>query len=285
MVIEAGSQPTIRLHFTRDRDRARRAVFDLDARDLPNHLSEAIRTARALVPPVDPRVRVHVFTDGAFDPAQVREFPDPRVRWVTVGGGARNVGITQFAVRKAYFGAFDYQAFLSVTNFSDERVSFPLALTVDDQKISEQTLALDPQVRRTVIVPFTLQPGRSSRPSPTSATISTPTTRLRGGAAAAEDPRPPREPRQPVPGEGAPDRPPGDPRDEDARRVLGRHGGLRRGRPRRHVAGEGRRRPLRPRQLDPRRRPDRGPRHDRAAHRAGLGADPPRDAVRRLRRR
>jgi uncharacterized membrane protein len=159
MVIEAGSQPTIRLHFTRDRDRARRAVLDIEAHDQPNHLSEAIRTALALVPAVDPRVRVHVLTDGAFDPAQVREFPDPRVRWVTVGGGARNVGITQFSVRKAYYGAFDYQAFLSVTNFSDERVSFPLTLTVDDQRISEQTIALDPQVKRNVIVPFTFQGG------------------------------------------------------------------------------------------------------------------------------
>jgi uncharacterized membrane protein len=159
MVIEAGPQPTIRLHFTRDRDRARRAVFDIEAHDQPNHLSEAIRTALALVPAVDPRVRVHVLTDGAFDPAQVREFPDPRVRWVTVAGGARNVGITQFSVRKAYYGAFDYQAFLSVTNFSDERVSFPLTLTVDDQRISEQTIALDPQVKRNVIVPFTFQGG------------------------------------------------------------------------------------------------------------------------------
>ncbi|HZS33295.1 MAG TPA: BatA and WFA domain-containing protein, partial [Methylomirabilota bacterium] len=159
MVIEAGSQPAIRLPFTRDRDRARATVYALEARDQPNHLSEAIRTALAIVPAVDPRVRVHVLTDGAFDPAQVREFPDPRVRWVTVGGGSRNVGITQFAVRKAYYGAFDYQAFLSVTNFSDERVSFPLALTVDDHKISEQTIALDPQVKRNVIVPFTLQNG------------------------------------------------------------------------------------------------------------------------------
>ena len=61
----------------------------------------------------------------------MREFPDHRERWVTVGESSRNVGITQFAVRKAYYGAFDYQAFLSITNFSDERVSFPLALTVD----------------------------------------------------------------------------------------------------------------------------------------------------------
>ncbi len=159
MVIEAGSQPAIRLPFTRDRDRARATVYALEARDQPNHLSEAIRTALAIVPAVDPRVRVHVLTDGAFDPAQVREFPDARVRWVPVGIGARNVGITQFAVRKSYYGAFDYQAFLSVTNFSDERVSFPLTLTVDDRRISEQTITLEPQVKRNVIVPFTLQTG------------------------------------------------------------------------------------------------------------------------------
>jgi Ca-activated chloride channel homolog len=133
------------------------AVYQLEARDQPNHLSEAIRTALALVPAVDPRVRVHVLTDGAFDPGQVREFPDPRVRWVSVGAGARNVGITQFAVRKSYYAAFDYQAFLSVTNFSDERLSFPLVLTVDDRRISEQTITLDPNVKRNVVVPFTLQ--------------------------------------------------------------------------------------------------------------------------------
>jgi uncharacterized membrane protein len=157
MVIEAGTQPAIRVPFTRDRDRARSAVYQMEARDHPNHLAEAIRTALALVPAADPRVRVHVLTDAAFDAAQVREFPDPRVRWLPVGGGARNVGITQFSVRKSYYGAFDYQAFLSVTNFSDEPQSFPLVLTVDDQRISEQTITLDPNVKRSVIVPFTLQ--------------------------------------------------------------------------------------------------------------------------------
>jgi uncharacterized membrane protein len=158
-VIEAGTQPVVRVPFTRDRDRARRAVFASEARDHPNHLGEAIRTALTLVPAVDPRVRLHVLTDGAFDPGQVREFPDPRIRWVTVGGGARNVGITQFAVRKSYAGAFDYQAFLSVTNFADERLSFPLALTIDDRTVSEQVIALDPLVKRNVVVPFTLQAG------------------------------------------------------------------------------------------------------------------------------
>jgi uncharacterized membrane protein len=164
-VIEAGTQPGIRMPFTRERDRAVRAVWELEARDQPNHLSEAIRTALALVPEVDPRVRVHVLTDGAFDPGQVREIPDPRVRWTTVGVGARNVGITQFSVRKSYYGAFDLQAFLSITNFSDERLSFPLVLSVDDRRISEQTITLDPLVKRNVIIPFTLQGGGTVRAS------------------------------------------------------------------------------------------------------------------------
>lgn len=159
MVIEAATHPAIRVPFTRDAEHARRAVYEMQARDQPNHLSEAIRTALTFVPPLDRRVRIHVLTDGAFEPAQVREFPDPRVRWVSVGVGSRNVGITQFALRKSYYGIYDHQAFLSVTNFSSERLTFPLVVWIDDNIVSEQIITLDPQVKRNVIVPFTHQGG------------------------------------------------------------------------------------------------------------------------------
>jgi uncharacterized membrane protein len=159
MVIEAGPQPVIRVPFTRDREQARAALYQIEAQDQPNSLREAVRTALALVPAGDPRVRIHVLTDGALDPGQVRELGDGRLRWTAVGGGSRNVGITQFAVRKSYAGIYDYEAFLSVTNFSDERQTFPLVVTVDDKPISEQTIALDPQVKRNVVVPFGLQAG------------------------------------------------------------------------------------------------------------------------------
>jgi uncharacterized membrane protein len=165
MVIEASTHPVIRVPFTRDVDRARRAIYEMQARDLPNHLSEAIRTALTLVPALDRRVRIQVVTDGAFDQAQVREFPDPRVRWVSVGVGARNVGITQFALRKSYYGIYDHQAFLSVTNFSNERLSFPLTVSIDGKAVSEQEIALDPQVKRNVIVPFSHQGGGQVRVS------------------------------------------------------------------------------------------------------------------------
>ncbi len=163
MVIEAGTHPVLRVPFTRDVERARRAVAAMQARDLPNHLSEAVRTALTLVPALDRRVRIQVVTDGAVDPGQVREFPDPRVRWVSVGAGGRNVGITEFALRKSYYGIYDHQAFLSVTNFSSERLTFPLVVAIDGRTVSEQTITLDPQVKRNVIVPFTHQGGGQVR--------------------------------------------------------------------------------------------------------------------------
>jgi Ca-activated chloride channel homolog len=159
MVIEAGSHPVIRVPFTRDVERAHSAVSAMEARDLPNHLSEALRTALALMPAGDRRVTVHVLTDGAVDPAQVREFPDPRIRWTSVGVGGRNVGITQFALRKSYYGIAEHEAFLSLTNFSTERLSFPLVVAIDGKTVSEQTITLGPQVKRNVIVPFTHQGG------------------------------------------------------------------------------------------------------------------------------
>jgi Ca-activated chloride channel family protein len=163
MVIEAGLHPVIRVPFTRDAQRARAAVAAIEPRDLPNHLAEAVRTALTVVPAGDRRVRIHVVTDGAIDPVQVQEFTDPRVRWRSVGTAGRNVGITQFALRKSYYGTYDYQAFLSVTNFATERVTFPLVVSIDGKVISEQAITLEPQVKRNVVVPFTHQGGGQTR--------------------------------------------------------------------------------------------------------------------------
>src|ERR671925_32069 len=49
MVVEAGVQPTVTAPLSRDHDRALAAIRNAYARDLPNRLSEAVRTARALV--------------------------------------------------------------------------------------------------------------------------------------------------------------------------------------------------------------------------------------------
>ncbi len=119
MIIETGVQPKVTAALGRDRQRALTALGQAQARDLPTRLGEAVRTARALVG-ADPRAEIHVFTDGAFAPPSDQAVADPRIRWVGVGRRSWNVGITSLAIRKAYFGASDYQAFVSLVNYSPE---------------------------------------------------------------------------------------------------------------------------------------------------------------------
>jgi Ca-activated chloride channel family protein len=154
MVIEAGVQARVLAPLSRDRERALGAIRAASAHDLPDRLPEAIRVARALVG-ADPRAEIHVFTDGAFALPPSEELRDPRLRWVGVGQGGRNVGITSLAIRKNYYGSFEYQAFASLVNYSAEPQTFTFALDVDGAVIAEKALTLEPNVRRSLILPFT----------------------------------------------------------------------------------------------------------------------------------
>ena len=153
MVIEAGVQPRVTAALARDRERALAAIRAAQARDLPNRLVEAVRTARALVA-ADPRAEIHVFSDGAFALPSGPETSDPRIRWVGVGRRSQNVGITNLSIRKNYFGSFDYQAFVSLVNYTAEPQTFTFTLELDRQPIAEKQVTLEPSVRRSVVLPF-----------------------------------------------------------------------------------------------------------------------------------
>jgi Ca-activated chloride channel family protein len=153
MVIEAGVQPKVTAAMGRGRERALSAIRAAQARDIPTRLSEAVRTARALVA-AEPRAEIHVFTDGAFTLPQSEDVADPRVRWVGVGRQGQNVAITSLSIRKNYFGAFDYQAFVALVNYSGEPQTFSFRLELDGKTIAERDVALEPNVRRSVVLPF-----------------------------------------------------------------------------------------------------------------------------------
>ena len=173
---------------------------------------------------------------------------------------------------------------MSIANFSPEAQTFSLTLTLDGETLAEKTLTLEPAVRRAVVVPFT-DPGGG-------------VVRLRlnvsddlaadNVAYAVLPPQrqiavTPREPRQPVPREGPQDRPPGQARGEEARRVSGRHGGGRRRHRRLREPHAHRQRALRARQHGPARRAARGARASREPGHHGLGPDAPHHAPARLR--
>jgi Ca-activated chloride channel homolog len=153
MVIEAGVQPKVTAALARDRERALAAIRGAQPRDLPTRIQEAVRTARALVA-AEPRAEIHVFTDGAFSLAKSEDVADPRVRWIGVGQGGRNVAITSLSIRKSYYGAFDHQAFVSLVNYSSEPQTFSFRLELDGKPIAERELTLEPNVRRSMVNAF-----------------------------------------------------------------------------------------------------------------------------------
>jgi uncharacterized membrane protein len=153
MLIETGVQPRVLVPLGRDRERVVAGIRSAQARDLPHRIIEAVRTAGALVG-TDSRAEIHVFTDGSFTLAQTPEMTDPRLRWHGVGQGGRNVAITNLSVRKTYYGSFEYQAFVSLVNYTPETETFTFSLDVDDKPIAEKSVTLEPSVRRSVVMPF-----------------------------------------------------------------------------------------------------------------------------------
>src|SRR5207247_5290796 len=110
-------------------------------RSLPTRRSQAVRTARARLRAY-PRAEIHVFTDGAFAQPSAHAVADPRIRWVGVGRRSWNVCIASLAIRKISVGGSDYQAFVSLVNYSPEAQTFTFALELDGRTIAEKDVTL-----------------------------------------------------------------------------------------------------------------------------------------------
>jgi uncharacterized membrane protein len=158
MVVEAGISPRVTAPLSRDHGRAESAIRSAEVHDIPSRLAEAVRTARAFTGD-DPRAQVHVFTDGTHPPTDPADAGDRRIRWRSFGRRSDNVGVTNFAIRRNYFGSFDYQAFLSLVNFSRSEKTFSFTLDLDGKVLATRTVTLGPNVRRAVVLPFSHQGG------------------------------------------------------------------------------------------------------------------------------
>jgi Mg-chelatase subunit ChlD len=154
MLIAAGTDAQVVVPFTEDPAAIRRGLAGLAALDVPGRLSEALRLARANLQVQGSPAAVEIFTDGAFEAPTLPELGGATVHWHRVGQRGRNVAITAFEARKTFFGAFDYQAFLSVANYGAEAVTFDLALTLDGRAIKTERVTLTPELKRSFVFPF-----------------------------------------------------------------------------------------------------------------------------------
>ncbi|HXZ43539.1 MAG TPA: VWA domain-containing protein [archaeon] len=155
MIIEAGQEARVLAPFTEDKQILRRAIQAIQPLDVAGRLSEAFRLAQANLQQGGRTAVVHVFTDGAFETPNLPDLSGAAIRWHRFGQRGRNIGITAFEVRKTYFGAVDYQAFLSVANYGSEEASFDLVLTLDRKRLKTERVTLGPEVKRSFVIPFT----------------------------------------------------------------------------------------------------------------------------------
>jgi Ca-activated chloride channel homolog len=154
MLIAAAEDAQVVVPFTGDHEALQRGLAGLTALDVPGRLSEALKLAQANLQARGGTAAVELFTDGAFDPLVAPDLGGAMVRWHRFGQRGRNVGITAFEARKTFFGAFDYQAFLSVANYSPDSVTFELALTLNGRPLRTERVTLSPELKRSFVFPF-----------------------------------------------------------------------------------------------------------------------------------
>ena len=159
MVITSGHEARVLVPFTEEQRALRRAVEGLEALDVEGRLEDAFRLAQANLQQRGRTAVLQVFTDGAFDPPSIPDLGGAAIRWHRFAQRGRNIGITAFETRKTYFGAFEYQAFLSVVNYSNETATFDLALTLDGKPLKVERVTLGPEVKRSFVIPFTHDAG------------------------------------------------------------------------------------------------------------------------------
>jgi uncharacterized membrane protein len=159
MLIESGQEARVLVPFTEDHRALRQALQRLQPLDVVGRPSEAFRLAQANLQVGGGPAAVEVFTDGAFDLPALPNMGGAAVRWHRYGQRGRNIGITAFETRKAHFGAYDYQAFLSVVNYSGDPATFDLTLTLDAMPLKTERVTLGPEVKRAFVIPFTQEGG------------------------------------------------------------------------------------------------------------------------------
>lgn len=120
MVLLAAKGTAVACPFTDDKAALRAAIGKLEPTDTVADIRQAIVLALSLMNPRQSGTMIAVISDGAYGPIENLNYGKANMRFVRIGNGCDNVGITALDVRKGFTKAYDYQIFTSVHNYSKE---------------------------------------------------------------------------------------------------------------------------------------------------------------------
>ena len=147
-VILAAEQPRVLAPSTSDRAALDRAIDSAQVTYGPTDVGQALALASSLGPggaAADgsrARLRVFLFTDGAFGAVSGSEADGLDVRLMQVGTSGQNQGITALSARADPLNVNQYQVFARVRNYADTEYRGTLSLTVDGNLSESREVAL-----------------------------------------------------------------------------------------------------------------------------------------------
>ena len=154
LIIEAGTKPAVKSHFSGDKKQLTRIVEGIKPHDVSGRMDKAITLALSFVDP-NTNDQVFLITDGSgFDFEKYARI-HPKVRRILVHGGTKNVGITRFQFRPEIDSADHYEVMLALKNYNPHPVLCPIRLTLKRETIVKKTVGLKAMEKKVLIFPYT----------------------------------------------------------------------------------------------------------------------------------
>ncbi len=142
-IVLAKSQPEVLAPATDDRQSLERAIDAAEVSFGPADIQQALVLATTLGPERG-RLRVYLFTDGAFGELKGFDAEGIDIRLVSVGVDGENQAITGLAARPDPQNARRFQLFTRVRNYGDQPARTTFSLQVDGQLSESRQIDLPP---------------------------------------------------------------------------------------------------------------------------------------------
>ena len=151
MLVTSARDATVRTAFETNLDVVRRALADVQVTDESGHPGRALALANTVAAGAT-AVKIVWLTDQAGNVSDLPVMDNVEV--VPVGDSARNVAITQFAVRLEIGTDDRYQALVALTNYNDTPTTARLNIKLAAASVFDRKVTLAPRATDTLVVPF-----------------------------------------------------------------------------------------------------------------------------------
>lgn len=153
LLIEAGSEPTLKSGFLEDPTQAKDLVKSLEPSDVPGKLEKAIYLALSFVDPSKDDT-IYLVTDGAgCDFSRLLQI-HPKIVPILISGGEKNIGITKFEFRQEIDYQDQYEIMVEVKNFTPDPIDCPIRLSIDKFTIVDTRIALEALEKKLLVFPY-----------------------------------------------------------------------------------------------------------------------------------